>query len=535
LNQSLFIDPISCPGTFSLIPIINRQQHKLTGSPQVASFILFTVCVAVVLVFALLAQYAQPSSDDFCMAAGVNEAGLVGQLWAHYFEWSGRYTANTLYALYPMLFGLFDGYRYIPALVMLALFLAMAFFLSSLFKVRMHARPVLLASLCFVSIFIIGMLSPASSLYWMAGALTYQSANTLILLILAVMIRLADQQQRSEKSSALVAVLLVLIVLAVGTNETSMLAITGITILGFAMHLRSARDVQKPWFLLLIVSLGCFAVVYFSPGNTVRAADFPLKHELMRSLNGSLSGWEKLLFLWLGNPVLIISSLLVPFAVASLFQQSRWRLTGRLAPDSQVPDSQTSGRQPSGCTFTVSKSMVVSLGLCTFTLPLLLQFPAWWSMGGWPPARTVDAIYFLFLVGWFLTICAFTVRSLLNGRYQWLMQPYKPVVAIALVLLAGLFTAAILRSEAYRQARTDLMQNAQPYHEYLKERYRLIERALADGHKRLVVPDYQQAYPRSIYFNDILHNPDDWRNDCYAEYFGLEKIKRSRSGNDGSK
>ncbi len=44
----------------------------------------------------------------------------------------------------------------------------------------------------------------------------------------------------------------------------------------------------------------------------------------------------------------------------------------------------------------------------------------------------------------------------------------------------------------------------------------------------LVVEDYQQEYPRTIFFNDIMHDPDHWRNVCYADYFGLEKIKRER-------
>ena len=145
-------------------------------------------------------------------------------------------------------------------------------------------------------------------------------------------------------------------------------------------------------------------------------------------------------------------------------------------------------------------------------------------MGGWPPARTVDTIYFLFLLSWYLMISAVTVRYLLMGKWQSIVQPYRPGTTTVLVLLTVLFTVAVLQSKTYRLARADLLHHARPYHEYLSDLYGLIEQAMADGHDHLTVPDYPQEYPRSIYFNDLLHNQYDWRNDFYDEYFGLEKI-----------
>jgi len=163
--------------------------------------------------------------------------------------------------------------------------------------------------------------------------------------------------------------------------------------------------------------------------------------------------------------------------------------------------------------------------LSTFVMPVVLQFPAWWSMGGWPPARTVDAIYFLFLVSWYLTIGAFTLRYLQKNKWSPLKQPYHPVSAVVLLLLTGVFTAVILQSKAYQLAKTDLFLLARPYHEYLNARYQQIEQAKAAGQHYLAVADYQQELPRTIFFNDIMRDPDHWRNVCYADYFGLERIK----------
>ena len=478
-----------------------RQQTRLTVLAQIAPYMLVAVCLAVLLVFIFLAQFAQPSSDDFCMASGVNDNGLIAHLWNHYLEWSGRYSGNALYAVYPLAFDLFDGYRFIPAVVIAALFLATAFFLSTLFRTRLYARPVLLSSLCFVCIYLLGMMSPASGLYWMAGAFTYQTANILFLVTLGLMIRLAERQKSSSNYFIVFTVLLLVVVIAIGANETSMLAITGAALLGVLVHLRSGRAILWPWMVILAMSLVCFDVVYFSPGNAIRAADFPLRHDLPRSINGSLSVGLKILWIWISSPVLLISSLLAPFALSRLLV-----LSGR--------------------SFIVSNSLIAALVLCTVTMPVVLQFPAWWAMGGWPPARTVDAIYFLFLVGWFLSVGAITVRLLGGGEAEPVKQHNSPYVAMSLLILSVLFSVAVVGNNAFRLAKTDLFELARPYHAYLNQRYEQIEQALANEQRDLVVEDYQGEYPRTIFFNDIMHDPDHWRNVCYADYFGLEKIKK---------
>jgi len=440
------------------------------------------------------------------MASGVNNYGLFRQLWEHYFEWSGRYTGNALYAIYPVIFDLFEAYKFIPALMLLSLFLATSFFLSCIFRISLFAWPVLLSSMCFQCVFLLGMMSPASSLYWMAGAFTYQTANVLLLVISGLMIQLSDRQKNSKSYAGLMTALVLAIALAIGTNETSMLALTGLTVLVVAVQLRSGMQVLKPWLVLLLVALLCFAIVYFSPGNTIRAADFPLKHDLSRSVSGSLSVGLKILWLWLSNPVLIVSSMLAPFAIFRLLR--------------------VSGRQRSGNTFTVSKTMILMLILNTLMLPVILQFPAWWSMGGWPPARTVDVMSFLFLVSWYLTVGAITIRYLYLVKPRSVQLNTMPVTAVTLFLLSAAFTATAIESKAYQLAINDLLHLAKPYHEYLQARYQQIEQAKTNGQRYLIVEDYHQEHPRSIFFNDIMRNPDHWRNVCYAKYFGLETIKK---------
>ena len=475
----------------------------MTKVMQPVSILLIAACLAVVVVFMLLGQYAHPSSDDFCMAAGVNRYGLFSYLWSHYFEWSGRYSSNALYAFFPVIFGLFEGYWLIPLILIAALFLAAVFFLSSVFHTRVYTRSVLLTSLCFVCVYLLGLLDPAGSLFWMAGALTYQTANILLLVILGLMFRIADRQKQSQTYFVFTALLLIAVFIAVGANETGMLAISAVAVAGVVIHLRSGWLILRPWLLTLVVALCCFAIVYLSPGNAVRAADFPLRHDIARALDGSLSVGMKVLWNWLSSPVLIVSSLLAPFAI-NRFN----RIAGR--------------------TITVSNTGLFSLLLITFALPFVLQFPAWWAMGGWPPARTLDGIYFLFLLSWFSMIATISLRFIAMAEATAAKPSFDVLAAVAVVVLSLVFTLAVLKSPGMQQAKHDLFHAAGPWDDYMNQRYLQIQQAVVDGRNKLAVADFGQEYPRSLYFNDIMHNPLHWRNACYAEYFGLEKIKRDR-------
>lgn len=483
---------------------ITKPGSKLIQLTKLSSWLLIFICLAVLGLFILLGIYSNPSSDDFCLASGINREGLFNHLWDHYLEWSGRYSANALYGIYPLIFGLIEGYKFIPAILLTSLFAATAFFLSSLYKINITTPAVLLSSLVFVSVFILGMMSLSSGLYWMAGALTYQSANILLLIALGLMIRLRDQQARAKQNLMTLTTLLVVIIIAMGTNETSMLVLTFATCVVFIMQLRSGLVQSKPWLIILATTLICFAIVFFSPGNTIRAADFSLRHDLSRSLAGSLTMGTKVLWTWVSNPILLTSSMLAPFATCKLYH-----LSSR--------------------TFAVSRSLIAILLCSTVAIPVLMQFPAWWAMGGWPPARTIDAIYFVFLINWFLTIGAITIR--LSPRQRLMSGSGFTRFPAPLILLSAsiLFSIAAIKNKNTQRAWDDLQYRAKPYHEYMNERYKLIDHALAKQEFSLIVPDYHQPYPHSIYFNDIMHHSRHWRNVCYAEYFGLQRIKRSRN------
>lgn len=471
--------------------------HRIQPGIVLPIVLIATTCAGVLLLHAALGLYVYPAADDFCMVSGVEQMGFFAYLKQHYIEWSGRYTGNALYGLYPLLFGLFEGYAWLGLLQILAFLAAFAFALASLFDLRMSHPRVVLSSLLLVALYLLGLRHTASSLYWMAGALSYQSANILLLLIVGSAVRFL----RAPRSRVLPICIGVLLVLAMGSNETSMIVLLLVTALILLLVYRRQAGGRSASLALMVLAVGCFLLVFLAPGNAERASTFPLRHDLLRSIDGSLrmGGWT--LMVWLTQPVFIVGSLLIAFAAQFLERQSAVALT---------PGSKT----------------LVLLAAMTLVFPFLLQFPAWWSMGGWPPPRTVDAIFFVFFLCWTLLVGGLSLRFMPagvtaagNGGVNRLMLP-------ALWGLALLFVISVGLNLRLQRAWTDLTQHAPGFAQYMQQRHALIQRSLDNRVYSLEVPAYPGELPRSIFFNDIRPDWRDWRNACYARHFGLGAIQR---------
>ncbi len=479
------------------------QDHSLVLSRF--ALVLFTgACLLVITLFTVLGQYAYPSADDFCMATGVRDVGFFTHLTNHYVEWSGRYASNTFYAAYPLLFGLFDGYPLIAGVLITGLFVALAFALGSIFRMSPAHPLVLLVALGSLCLYLVGLRHSASSLYWMAGALSYQTSGIFLLFALGLAVRIHDRINTDRPLAGLVGVLLVVVFVGMGTNEINLVVMTAAMMAAFVHALYQG---SKPalWAGLLLFTLMCFALVYFAPGNAVRESTFPLRHDWLRSIEGSLrmGGWS--ILAWLGVPVFIVGSLLIPFAAHALARVSprRFRTTGR---------------------------GLVLIAAITFSIPLVLQFPAWWAMGGWPPPRSVDAIFFVFMLGWIVLLAGLGLHYLPAPRMFNETGRFDSVPARALAALCLLFVLSLVINGRLNRAWYDLNELAAPLHAHLVHRHSLIDAALARGEQAVLLPNYAAEFARSVYFNDIRADWRDWRNICYAQYFGLRAVQLARPG-----
>ena len=324
--------------------------------------------------------------------------------------------------------------------------------------------------------------------------------------MLGLMIRLDDFQSAQRGVGTIYGLLVAVIILGVGMHETNMLLVTGLVLLAFLIQLQGGWHRSRLWLLLLLVAAVSSAIVFLAPGNLARTSTFPMSHDLMRSLEGSLVIGLKTLHIWLGSPLLVSATLLMPFAVAGLSGVSRRD-------------------------FHLNATSLIMLILFTLAVPFIMQFPAWWAMGGFPPARTVDAIFFVFLVCWLVTTSALSMRYLIPRLNSFRHWPESGRLMVVYIICSVLFILAVGTNSKFHRATGDLLYRAGPYHAYMQDRYRLIDGAIERNELFLTVPEYDGEYPRSIYYNDIRPDPGDWRNVCYARYYGVSAIRRVKMQN----
>jgi hypothetical protein len=143
------------------------------------------------------------------------------------------------------------------------------------------------------------------------------------------------------------------------------------------------------------------------------------------------------------------------------------------------------------------------------------------ALGAEAPGRTVNALYLLFLAGWGVTVLAWRGRLVL-----WMKAvPVEQRERVSLLAVVTLGAGIILYGSLPR-AIVDLATELREYNVALEARYSLIRTASARAITDVGVP-VLPSYPRSFVGQgwDITNDPQNWRNRCAADFFGLRSIR----------
>src|SRR5439155_20770188 len=120
--------------------------------------------------------------------------------------------------------------------------------------------------------------------YWYTGAVTYQLSSVLLLAQVALFIR-ALRRRTASGTSMLVAMSGLLVVFVVGMNEIAMLlAVAFYGAFGAFAALRDNRRAATASLVCFAAAVAAGLAVWLAPGNAVRAALYPTKHELVRTV-----------------------------------------------------------------------------------------------------------------------------------------------------------------------------------------------------------------------------------------------------------
>ena len=381
---------------------------------------------------------------------------------------------------------MYDGYRYVAYVLLVGTFVAAAFAAAQALRMPLLRLTNISLAAAFLALFLLSAPQVSTAFYWLAGAFTYQLGNILLMIALALCIK-AMTNPGPRHTYVLLGVA---ITAAIGCNEINMLAVFALLHLVTLLVWRNGLSL-RPWFIMLGLTYLSSAVVYFAPGNATRLAEFAHGGDLMYSLSRCWHFGRVLLSEWTREPLFWI---FLTFSFVSV------------AAVSSRP------------TRTASVFPLVLVASVTVTIPFVLLFPPWWSTGGMPPERTVNAIYFIFLLS--ATSAAMLAGGFFGPR---LLKARVETRSLCLTALCLGFSWLSIDHPMLSEAREDWLTRAPEYRAVWLRRLDTL--AEGDAISEHTVPALPYPRPNSIHFIDLSTNPNDWRNACFADYMGVESVR----------
>lgn len=462
--------------------------------------LVFVLLLAAVAPFALLTQYAHPGADDFCYAALFRQDGFWGHVKGEYFGWKGRYSAIFFTVAYHQAGDMLTTYG-IALIILFLLFLAAGYvFVRAVTEAAATGAGTVFLALGFIALFLGTMPKVPAGLYWVDGALQYLLGGILLMASAAALFTFHRTGAKGAAWSACP-----LIFLAVGTTELVMITLVALVgVLAISQAVVQGRQ-RLTWLVIAAVTILSAALLLLAPGNAVRAEHAsPDAGQFWFSFSHATYHAGDTLAAWLAQPALwLATAAFVPAALRLVY------LNG-------------AGKNSSWPRFLVILCLVAALIWLFF-------FGLWWAAATNPPGRALNLIYLVFLAGWFagvLELAGIAARRRpLAFTESVFPAPLRLVSAAVPVLFAGFL---LLHGQA-RIAYGDLLFRAPEYHRVMQDRYASIVREKASGvenGKPAMTFEAVARPPRVLMYTDIQEDSRNWRNTCFARYFGLGSATR---------
>lgn len=286
-------------------------------------------CVLTLALFAALATYAQPRTDDFSELGFIPGHTAFEYMGIRYVEWTGRFGYAFLSHVLYSLFDPFKHYYIVPWLTMAAWLLAFYAALRSVAGQWVSRGQAAGVSVMLTTLYLAGMPGAAKGLFWWMGCIT----NQLCLIGLLCTIACCASQPRHAWSRALRLVGLVAsVLLSVATYDTTAPFVIAILAGGALLNWRLRGHNTWPWIVATGLAFACFVVVVIAPGNAVRAGHFTHDKNLIVSIDyGITNGLKWLSATALSGLSLLTAVLMVPAAArpAHALRQALGRWTRR--------------------------------------------------------------------------------------------------------------------------------------------------------------------------------------------------------------
>lgn len=448
-------------------------------------WVLIGAAVYTVLPFLLLAQFNQPSADDYTLAVRDMNNSLPVVLKDVYANWSGRFLAPVFSRLNPLLYDV-SWYRIYPLVLIIGFIISIVIVFRELLKPHYSFLEILAISSLFIHLVFSQTPSISEAFYWFSGSCIYQTANIFTLLLITILSKSKKVTSAAVKTwyGVLAALLCIVII---GSNEVSMVVVFFIV---FGVTVNDLLNKKKADFLnlaLLLVCIVCGMVVFFAPGNLSRMDDPVFYNKsLVWTIFGAASVSLLYVFKW-------ATSLLAATLIYLVF------VLGKLE----------NNLQPEQGSFAVKRSVSYFVAVV-----LLLQLIIIYIAGGGNLGRIENNVYLLVLIGYFFNLHLFLDKFL---RRRVLPFPFKKMLVLfsMLFFLFDVFNLENNTSSAY----VDIISGrAKKYRQELDERIALVKACKTDT----CYAPALSAIPKSLFVTEIRLRSDSmflWINKGYSEFY----------------
>lgn len=481
-----------------------------TITPPKSKF-MATIALLSVLPFLILGLFTIPSADDIFYHNYGKDKTLIEFSVHHYNTWTGRYFSNLMMSINPFSLTSNDGlYPLMTYSVQILFFLCAFFFLKTLLEIFKNTLSPFqqkelfqntnlnLVSgfilLLWIALFFHKMPRPTDSLYWFAGSSSHLIAESFLLLGTGLYLKSFSLSKWGQINCFLL--ISILTIAICGSNETLMLQWIFLMAFSFVFEKAVLKRFNFKILLPLALSFLCFAVVFFAPGNKIRAANLHGGHDVLLLL---IKPWG-----------LIIETAL-RYLSFNLLILLFWSLPILKQINNYLP------------AFLKEKKSKVLFSLFWLGLFALTFVPSVWTMGGLPPRRVLNNTYFMILfLSFFILLLHIQHWTFLN-RWKEKWDHYfsfrwqKIVFTFSFLLLFNNFFAW-----------KDLI-FIPKFLNSLHEREKIIK-DIANQETELLLPplDY---FPSTIFYEDITTDPLDYRNIVFAEFYKLKSVKLNKPYN----
>ncbi|WP_010521951.1 DUF6056 family protein [Aquimarina agarivorans] len=436
-----------------------------------------------ILPFVIVSMYNYPYADDYCFSNNVNIQGFWGAQKYYFFNWTGRYTAtailsndivNEKYHIY---------YKIFPIILLMLLVLAF-FMLANQFFVKKNSYTKIKLSLTLTLLYLSTMPLVSEGFYWWSGAITYQLANILTVILIALVLKSLVKNSYTNTLFASLTIFLLM-----GLNETSLIAVNLFFIFIFSYRYFKLKKINYHFVFIQSVILICSGISIFAPGNYLRLSKNSNTKNIFSSFFFSFGQYGWSILTWTGLSFL--------FSIIIY---------------NEIKDD------------IASKNFILPLKkywliFIYFSIIIFSTFfIGFWSQGEPIPPRTRNVVYLFFILGIIYTfICYFNSSNILSSIVN------KEKQLIFLITFAAI-SIAYSNDNIVETVKDVGKKRALNYNKEMRER---LTHTKENRHKGDLIFTPLKNKPYSIFHKDFDFDKKDVYNNCYSKYWKLNSVINS--------